>query len=138
VIICASKNPKDWWELREDHAEIDHVVKSQICFAGPKKMTDGSTVNCMCLPVAAAVGIVDMVDCRPITREDMYAAYCCDKEDGSDFDGEVDGYAWLLENPREIEPIAVKGQLRPWPWQGPEPVLAPGWHKARFAWDEEA
>ena len=93
--------------------------------------------DCMCLPLAAAVGIVDMVDCRPITRKDMYAAYCCEKEDGSDFDGEIDGYAWMLENPREIEPIAVKGQLRPWLWKGPELVLAPGWHKARFAWDEE-
>jgi hypothetical protein len=93
VVICASKNPR----IRLD---------------------DGKTY----LPVGAAICIVDMVDCRTMTRDDLYAA-CCE-----DYEGPVDGFAWILENPREVEPAPVKGIVAPWPWKGPELVLSPGWH----------
>lgn len=101
VVICASKSPK--WRTHGKEP--------------------GSKAY---LPTGAAICIVDMVDCRPITRKDLYAA-CCE-----DFRGKPDGYAFVLENPREVEPVEVKGQLRPWVWEGPELVLAPGWHKARY------
>jgi hypothetical protein len=107
VVICASNSPK--W-------------RTQGKAPGSKAY----------LPTGAAVCIVDMVDCRPLMRGDLYAACVCDKKDGSDFDGDVDGYAFMLENPREVEPVEVKGQLRPWLWQGPELVFAPGWHDSKF------
>ena len=75
------------------------------------------------LPAGAAVCIVDMVDCRLMKKKDLYAA-CCE-----DYKGPVDGYAWVIENPREVEPVPVKGIVAPWPWQGPELVFAAGWHK---------
>ncbi|MDR0466872.1 MAG: ASCH domain-containing protein [Deltaproteobacteria bacterium] len=102
LIICATKNPKI-------------------------KMENG-----VYLPTAAAICIVDMVDCRPFTRADLYAACISNKKDGSDFADDVDGYAFVLENAREVEPVPVKGRLRPWIWHGPKLVPAPGWHAARY------
>jgi len=78
------------------------------------------------LPTGAAICIVDMVDCRPMKRKDLAAA--CLEDEGS----AVDGYAWILENPREVEPVPVKGIVAPWPWKGPELILAPGWHDERY------
>ncbi len=78
------------------------------------------------LPAGAAICIVDMTDCRPLKKSDMRAA-CLDTADWTYLDGQ---YAWILANPREIEPIPVKGIVAPWPWKGPEPVLAPGRHAA--------
>ena len=78
------------------------------------------------LPTGAAVAIVDMVDCRPLVKADLKPAclqadYTFQELDGS--------YAWILSNPREIEPIPGKWIVAPWPWKGAEPVLAPGWHE---------
>lgn len=75
------------------------------------------------LPVGVALGIVDVVDCRWFTDDDLEAA-CC-----QDHWGPVDGFAWVLENPREVKPIPVKGIVAPWPWKGPELKLMPGWHE---------
>ena len=69
-----------------------------------------------------ALGIVDVVGCRPMTREDLVAACCEDYED------EMYGFAWELANPREVVPVPVKGIVAPWPWRGPELTLCPGWH----------
>lgn len=74
------------------------------------------------LPVGVALGIVDVVDCRPMTAADLEAA-CCE-----DWTGAVTGYAWVLDNPREVVPVPVRGIVAPWPWRGPELELCPGWH----------
>jgi hypothetical protein len=100
VVICASKNPR-----------ID--------------IPEGSKNY---LPAGQAIGIVDMVDCRFFTKNDLEDA-CMEGWPEKIIKGKS-GYAWILENPREIEPLDVKGIVAPWPWKGPEPVLCPGWHKA--------
>jgi len=79
------------------------------------------------LPFGAAICIVDMIGCRPFTKRDLAAACCLDYLEH--IYGPPEGYAWLLENPREVEPVPVKGIVAPWPWKGPELVLAPGWHQ---------
>jgi hypothetical protein len=67
-----------------------------------------------------------------MTKEDLFAACMCDNQDGSDFCVDVDGYAWELAMPREVDPVPVKGIVAPWPWKGPELVPASGWHDARY------
>lgn len=48
-----------------------------------------------------AVAIVDLVDCRPMTRADADAAVSeCRRGDK----------AWVLENPRRVKPVPIKGQ----------------------------
>jgi len=86
------------------------------------------------LPTGVAVGIVDIVDCRPFCRDDLDAAYCIPDEYD---DHEIAGYAWVLENPREVEQVPVKGIVAPWPWKGPELMLAPGWHKHKLGISRE-
>ncbi len=49
------------------------------------------------------IGTVEIVDCRPLTREDLEAA-CLPYM----FEGQ---YAWVLANPQKIAPFPVKGQL---------------------------
>ena len=62
------------------------------------------------LPVGVALGIVDVVGCRPMTRKDLVAACCEDYED------EMDGFAWELVSPREVVPMPVKGIVAPRPF----------------------
>ena len=50
-----------------------------------------------------AIGTVELVDCRAMTREDETAAMC---------DIYRDAFSWVFENARAIEPFPVKGQLR--------------------------
>ena len=97
VVICASKNPR---------------VKAE---------------NGLYLPTGAELCIVELKDCRLMTKQDLHAA-CCEN-----YKGRVDGYAWVLENAREVEPAPVKGIVGPWPWKGPKLVPAPRWHDARYA-----
>lgn len=61
-----------------------------------------------------AIGVVDVVDCRPMVKDDEMAALC------EIYPG---AFSWVLENPRRIEPIPVKGQLRLWDYRGPELVF---------------
>ena len=53
-------------------------------------------------PRGMAICIVDVVGCRPMTKDDEEAA--C-------FDWNEKLWAWPLENLRVIEPFPVKGQL---------------------------
>ena len=62
------------------------------------------------LPVGVALGIVDVVGCRPMTRKDFVAACCEDYED------EMYGFAWELVSPREVVPVPVKGIVAPRPF----------------------
>ncbi len=50
-----------------------------------------------------AIGIVELVDCRAMTRADETAAMCKIYPNA---------FSWVLANIRAIEPFAVKGQLR--------------------------
>jgi hypothetical protein len=85
--------------------------------------TDGSETM---LPVGVALGVVDVVGCRPFTKADLCDA-CCE--------GVLppyDGYAWLLREPRECVPMSVKGIVAPWPWHncgGHDLEIVPGWHE---------
>lgn len=49
-----------------------------------------------------AVCIVNLVDCRPMTKEDIEFAKC---------DIYPNAYSWVLDNVRKIEIFPVKGQL---------------------------
>lgn len=62
------------------------------------------------LPVGVALGIVDVVGCRPMTRKDFVAACSEDYED------EMYGFAWELVSPREVVPVPVKGIVAPRPF----------------------
>ena len=54
------------------------------------------------LEFGKALAIVNLVDCRPMKKEDEEKAMCpCSPG----------RYAWILENIRKIEPFPVKGQL---------------------------
>lgn len=90
--------------------------------ASPKKKTPTGDY----LPTGAAICVVDMVDCRPFTKADLAPACCLDYLEH--LYGPPEGFAWVLENPREIELIPGKWIVAPWPWKGPEPVFKAGLH----------
>ena len=50
-----------------------------------------------------AIGIAELVDCRPMTRRDQLVAMC------KIYPG---AFSWVFENVRAIEPFAVSGRLR--------------------------
>ena len=50
-----------------------------------------------------AIAVVTLTDCRPMTEDDEAAA-CCELYDRA--------YAFVLEDPRAVAPIEVRGQLR--------------------------
>ncbi len=52
-------------------------------------------------PSGMALAVADLVDCRPMTRQDEVAAGCTLY---------VGAYAWVLENVRRIEMFPVRGQ----------------------------
>jgi len=54
------------------------------------------------LPTGVALCIVNVVDCRPMTKADEKAAMC-ELYPGA--------YSWILCDVRRIEPFAVKGSL---------------------------
>jgi hypothetical protein len=58
------------------------------------------------LPGGVALGLVDLTDVRPFRVTDCEAAVMFED------DFEEGMYAWVLENPRQIEPIENKGQQR--------------------------
>jgi hypothetical protein len=52
-----------------------------------------------------AACVVELVDVRPMTRKDLAAA-------GLPKDWPLDGlFAWVLANPRAVEPMPIRGQL---------------------------
>lgn len=50
-----------------------------------------------------AIGVVELVECRPMTYQDETAAMCSIYPDA---------VSWVFENVREIEPFEVSGRLR--------------------------
>ncbi len=53
-------------------------------------------------PTGCAMAIVELVDCRPMTKEDEVSA-CCELYQGA--------YAWILEDMMRIKRFPVKGWL---------------------------
>lgn len=70
------------------------------------ELDDGSS---RLLPAGCLVCLVDLVDCRPATPADSEAAQA-DITPGE--------YAWILSNPRPLQPQQVKGKLSLWDYQG--------------------
>ena len=62
-----------------------------------------------------ALGVVDLVDIVPFTRKHLNAAGMDSMPDGK-------CYAWILENPRLIKPIPVKGKLSLWNFEDDEKI----------------
>ena len=54
-------------------------------------------------PAGTALAIVELVECRPMARTDEPAAMAV---------READAVAWVLENARAVEPMAVTGRPR--------------------------
>ncbi len=55
------------------------------------------------LPLGVLLAEVELTDCRPLTPDDLHDA-CLDEYSPGLF-------AWVLANPRHIDPIPVKGRL---------------------------
>lgn len=55
------------------------------------------------LPFGKALAIVELIDCRPMKKEDEKAAM---------FPYRPDLYAWILSNIKKIKQFPVKGQLK--------------------------
>lgn len=55
------------------------------------------------LPFGMALAIVELIDCRPMKKEDEHAAM---------YPYRPGLYAWVLSDIKKIEPFSVKGQLR--------------------------
>lgn len=53
-------------------------------------------------PTGVCVGTADIIDCKPMMREDVKYAYCDFKEDC---------YAYQIENAEEVKHYPVSGQL---------------------------
>ena len=78
LLICASASPKNvFW-----HDHVDHV--NRVFYAG-------------CI-----IGIVDLLDCRPMNKADEYAALC---------DYQVGAYAWVTKTIAFCRPDPVLGKL---------------------------
>lgn len=82
-------------------------------------------------PYGIALATVDLVDCRPIRRDDFDAAWL--HPDAWPYVSK--SWAWVLQNPMEIEPFPVKG------YQGLfnidcEPRPLPPEYYDHFAWWE--
>lgn len=65
-------------------------------------LMDGITQK-ECRVFGQALCIVDLVDCRPMAKEDEEIA-CCEIYGGA--------FSWVIKNSRPVRPFAVKGQLR--------------------------
>jgi len=67
--------------------------------------------DCAGFPLGQILCIVDVVDSRPLTMADVDAALLPEDWRPEECSGL---FAWVLENPRLIEPVAAKGKLNFW------------------------
>lgn len=65
----------------------------------------------MKFPTGVAIGVVDLIDCRPMTADDESSA-CCDIYPGA--------FSWITTNPRKIVPFEMNGRLMLWDYDGPQ------------------
>jgi hypothetical protein len=61
-------------------------------------------------PLGQALSIVDLIDCRPMTKEDESDAWV-PYQDGL--------WAWIMSEPKLLKPFPVKGRLGVWKYSGP-------------------
>lgn len=90
------------------------------------ELEDGDT---MPLPYGAIIARVTLVDVHPFTVADC---------DGACMESVEPGYAWVLANPVQVQPVLAKGKLNLWEWEGEFEDLPTGgichveaWHTAR-------
>lgn len=74
------------------------------------------------LPTGAIIAQVDLIDVRPFLPTDVESAilsefFHCES---------VRGMAWVLANPRQVEPVRHKGRLRLWEFGGEVRALQRG------------
>ncbi|MHC4397428.1 MAG: ASCH domain-containing protein [Planctomycetota bacterium] len=74
----------------------------QTDYRGPLLIVSSKRPEWGDLPLGQGLCVVQLADCRPMTKEDEPAAGC---------EIYFDAQAWCLENIRPIEPFAVRGQL---------------------------
>ncbi len=87
---------------------------------------DGESMQ---LPYGCIIARVKLVDVRPFTAADCEAA--C-------MEAALPGYAWVLAEVQEVQPVRAKGRLHLWEWEGTLEELPQGgichveaWHEAR-------
>ena len=78
LVVCASASPNNWFWYDEDNRE--HWL----------------------IPAGCIMGIVDLVDCRPMTKADEDAALC------DYFPGD---FAWVVKPIARCRPDPIKGKL---------------------------
>jgi hypothetical protein len=78
LVICASASPKNWF------------------------MRDEATHDLFQLPAGCVLGVVDLVDCRPMTEAD---------EDGALCDVFAGAWAWFVRPIAHCRPDAILGKL---------------------------
>jgi len=83
----------------------------------------------MPLPYGVIIARVALIDVRPFTAADC---------DGACMERIVPGYAWVLADPVQVQPVRAKGKLNLWEWEGELEDLPTGgichveaWHEAR-------
>lgn len=103
-----------------EHRSWSWGYRGPLVICASKSGASGLAFDGRPFPTGCALAIVDMIDCRPIKKADMPAAY-----GPRELWPEVAGYAFVLANARQVRPVAVKGQLRPWKWAGPALVEVP-------------
>lgn len=84
-----------------------------ICATAGQVTVEGEDGQPLDLPWGVAVGVCDIVGCRPLTMDDAKASMI------DDLRPHLGKWAWVLANAREVAPVRVKGQLAPWEWVGP-------------------
>jgi len=67
-----------------------------------------SREECEGLPLGSVVCVVEVIDCRPLSRADLGKARV---SEGFRTQGK---FAWVLESPRRVVPFATRGQLNLW------------------------
>jgi hypothetical protein len=78
LVICASASPKNWF------------------------MRDEVTNELLLIPSGCIMGIVDVIDCRPMTKADEAGAFC------ESFPG---AWAWVVEPIAHCRPDKILGKL---------------------------
>jgi len=73
------------------------------------------------LPLGMIIGFCDLVDVRPVEDlpKSMMTRDLLTKQERAFGNYSAGRYGWILENARQIKPIAARGMQRLWDWNGP-------------------
>jgi hypothetical protein len=100
-----------WANMIADGRKTIETRKWATAYRGPLLIV--SSARPAIEPAGQAVAIADLVDCRPMAKEDERAAGC---------ETYPSAQAWVLENVRKIEPFPVKGSLGLFEVEMPEQI----------------